>query len=150
MGRCYTKPSTRNFPSHLSWHKLYNHNNQVGDILASFDLVHSINRPKQLDMRSPSDEDLYKAIKERCQQCEPIPHNILPKTKFYMLEILFWGLRDLRNVRKLSVARERFTVIIEIGDKAFTSTPIETSRNSDNFKSSRFKSEIVSITFFQV
>lgn len=150
MGRCYAKPSTRNFPSRLSWHKLYNHNNQVGDILASFDLVHSINRPKQLDTRSPSDEDLYKAIKERCQQCEPIPHSILPKTKFYMLEILFWGLRDLRNVRKLSVARERFTVIIEIGDKAFSSTPIETNMNSDNFKSSRFKSEIVSTIFFQV
>ena len=150
MGLCYVEPSTSNFPSRLRWHKLYNQNIQVGDILASFDLIHETHSQFNLGSMSSSVKDMFDAIKEKWPQCEPIPRAILPKTKLYMLEILFWGLRDLTlglNLARLSLNRERFIVTIEIGDKAYRSTSIETTRSNDNFKISRLKCEIVSTSF---
>ena len=147
MGRCYLKPETKNFPNKLIWHKLFYKNQQVGDILASFDLVSQryINKAECcLDQSFDKKTDLIVFSNTR-----NIPKEILPKTKLYNLEILYWGLRNLKNVHKFSFAREGFLIFIEIGDQIFNSTFINAKHGSDNFKKSSFKYEIVSLNYQQ-
>lgn len=130
MGKCDIRPQTENFPNPLKWQKLFYQKKPVGDILASFDLI-LINKIDQ-------------SIKETSESQISIPKEILPKTMLYTIEILFWGLRNVRNVSRFSLMQEKLFVVIEIGDMIFNSTFIEKNFGNDNFIMNRARHEIVS------
>ena len=133
MGKCYIRPETEKFPNRLKWQKLFYHSNPVGDILASFDLI-LFNKIDQLCKESIEESDFQVSI----------PKEILPKTMLYTIEILFWGLRNIRNVSRFSLMHEKLFVVIEIGDKIFNSNFIENNVRNDNFIMNRARYEIVS------
>jgi len=135
MGRCSIIPNTRDFPKKLEWHMVFYQNNQVGDILASFDLI-------------PEDQCSQETLDDRIDdQNDPmirrIPAMILPRTKKYCLEVLFWGLRKMRNVKRLPMINVKFNIVIEIGHMIYNSTFIESKRCCENFSTNHLRHEIV-------
>jgi len=137
MGRCFVLPNTRNFPRELEWQKVFYQNNQVGDILASFDLV-----PEGL-----CGQEVYEEEDENEQIVRRIPSVILPRTKKYSLEILFWGLRNMRNVKRLPLINGRFCIVVEIGHMIYNSAFIESRTFCENFVTNILRHEIVGLTF---
>ncbi|CAB1346857.1 unnamed protein product [Coregonus sp. 'balchen'] len=61
----------------------------------------------------------------------PVPANIRPVLSRYRLEVLFWGLRELKKVQLLSVDRPQ--VFIECAGKSLRSSVIQSYKNNPNF-----------------
>jgi hypothetical protein len=69
-----------------------------------------------------------------------IPLSIVPRMSKYSLEILFWGIRNLKlNNSVLFTNREKIKIEIEIGGISYFSDSIESLFSNDNFHSNTFK-----------
>ena len=130
MGKCYVKPvvnMNRVSPPKLKWYRLFHKvYDNPGDILASFELVKkSINEKNEIFSHLTSMN---------------IPISIVPKTSKYSLEILFWGIRNLKiNNSVLFTNREKVKIEIEIGGISYFSDLIENIFPNENFHSNTFK-----------
>jgi hypothetical protein len=130
MGKCYVKPvvnMNRVSPPKLKWYRLFHKvYDNPGDILASFELVKkSINEKNEIFSHLTSMN---------------IPISIVPKTSKYSLEILFWGIRNLKiNNSVLFTNREKVKIEIEIGGISYFSDLIENVFPNENFHSNTYK-----------
>ncbi|KAM9626808.1 fer-1-like protein 6 [Trichechus inunguis] len=64
-------------------------------------------------------------------QIYPVPANIRPVLSKYRVEVLFWGVREMKKVQLLSVDRPQ--VLIECGGKGVKSCVIQSYKNNPNF-----------------
>ncbi|XP_025026309.1 fer-1-like protein 6 [Python bivittatus] len=109
-------------PPKLTYHPLYCGNLSGGDLLAAFELLQvSDSGPENLPPLDPPDASLI----------YPVPANIRPILSKYRVEVLFWGLRELKKVQLLSVDRPQ--VIIECAGKGVKSCVIQSYKNNPNF-----------------
>lgn len=61
----------------------------------------------------------------------PVPHGIRPVLSKHRIEVLFWGLRDIKRVQFMSVDRPR--VDIECGGRVLQSSVIQNYKKNPNF-----------------
>ncbi|XP_014743651.1 PREDICTED: otoferlin [Sturnus vulgaris] len=134
MGRTFAKPVVKmsdeqycppRFPPQLEYYQIYRGNATAGDLLAAFELLQigpggksdlpPIDGPTELD-RGP---------------ILPVPLGIRPVLSRYRVEILFWGLRDLKRVNLAQVDRPR--VDIECAGKGVQSALIQNYKKNPNF-----------------
>ncbi|XP_048209571.1 otoferlin isoform X5 [Perognathus longimembris pacificus] len=134
MGRTFAKPLVKmadeaycppRFPPQLEYYQIYRGNATAGDLLAAFELLQvgpsgkadlpPINGPVDLD-RGP---------------IMPVPVGIRPVLSKYRVEVLFWGLRDLKRVNLAQVDRPR--VDIECAGKGVQSSLIHNYKKNPNF-----------------
>ncbi|XP_070604365.1 fer-1-like protein 6 isoform X2 [Erythrolamprus reginae] len=109
-------------PPKLSYHPLYCGSLSGGDLLAAFELLQvSELGPENLPPLDPPDASLIYAV----------PANIRPVLSKYRVEVLFWGLRELKKVQLLSVDRPQ--VIIECASKGVKSCVIQSYKKNPNF-----------------
>ncbi|XP_029936395.1 fer-1-like protein 6 [Myripristis murdjan] len=112
----YTPPVLRYSPLHCG-------SQSGGDLLAALELL-----------QIPSGgEDALPALEKQEGSVVPIPANIRPVLSTYRLEVLFWGLRELKKVQLLTVDRPQ--VIIECAGQTLRSSVIPSYKSNPNFSS---------------
>ncbi|XP_063235260.1 otoferlin-like isoform X2 [Bacillus rossius redtenbacheri] len=128
LGEPYGRPE---FPPALEWHEIARGPDRAGELLAAFEL---------LQLASTADSDLpalpeAKATAEAQDQDTgpilPVPRGIRPTLAKYRIEVLFWGLRDLKRVHLLTVDKPR--VDIECAGHILHSSVIQNARKNPNF-----------------
>ncbi|XP_067099003.1 otoferlin-like [Osmerus mordax] len=134
MGRTFAKPITKmadehygppRFPPQLEYYQIYRGNCTAGEMLAAFELL-QIGPNGKADLPpidGPTDMDRGPIL--------PVPLGIRPVLSKYRIEVLFWGLRDLKRVNLAQVDRPR--VDIECAGKGVQSSLIANYRKNPNF-----------------
>ncbi|XP_016359962.1 otoferlin-like [Sinocyclocheilus anshuiensis] len=134
MGRTFAKPITKmsdehygppRFPPQLEYYQIYRGNCTAGEMLAAFELL-QIGPAGKADLPpidGPSDIDRGPIL--------PVPIGIRPVLSKYRIEVLFWGLRDLKRVNLAQVDRPR--VDIECAGKGVQSALIQNYKKNPNF-----------------
>uniref|UniRef100_A0A8C3TYZ6 Otoferlin n=1 Tax=Catharus ustulatus TaxID=91951 RepID=A0A8C3TYZ6_CATUS len=136
MGRTFAKPVVKmsdeqycppRFPPQLEYYQIYRGNATAGDLLAAFELLQvPIGPGGKSDLPpidGPTDVDRGPIL--------PVPLGIRPVLSRYRVEILFWGLRDLKRVNLAQVDRPR--VDIECAGKGVQSALIQNYKKNPNF-----------------
>ena len=62
-----------------------------------------------------------------------IPLSIKPKTKPYTLEILYWGMRNLKESNFMKIGQQKISLDIEIGDKRLDPIDLDRVASNENF-----------------
>ncbi|XP_011805619.1 PREDICTED: otoferlin isoform X3 [Colobus angolensis palliatus] len=134
MGRTFAKPLVKmadeaycppRFPPQLEYYQIYRGNATAGDLLAAFELL-QIGPAGKADLppiNGPVDADRGPIM--------PVPVGIRPVLSKYRVEVLFWGLRDLKRVNLAQVDRPR--VDIECAGKGVQSSLIHNYKKNPNF-----------------
>ncbi|MEQ2226934.1 hypothetical protein ILYODFUR_032478, partial [Ilyodon furcidens] len=74
-----------------------------------------------------------------------IPEGVRPVLKTFRIEVLFWGLRELKRVHLFEVERPK--VKVECGGKHLESEEIQSYKNNPNFKEVVRYIDVVCISF---
>ncbi|XP_076834724.1 otoferlin b isoform X1 [Brachyhypopomus gauderio] len=134
MGRTFAKPITKmfdehygppRFPPQLEYYQIYRGNCTAGELLGAFELL-QIGPGGKADLPpidGPTDMDRGPIL--------PVPIGIRPVLSRYRIEVLFWGLRDLKRVNLVQVDRPR--VDVECAGKGIQSSVIVNFRKNPNF-----------------
>ncbi|XP_014864338.1 PREDICTED: fer-1-like protein 6 isoform X2 [Poecilia mexicana] len=110
----YTPPLLQYSPLHCG-------SQSGGDLLAAFELL-QISKSGQMSLPE---------LEEQEGGIYTVPANIRPVLSTYRLEVLFWGLRELKRVQLLSVDRPQ--VFIECAGKTLRSSVIQKYKSNPNF-----------------
>uniref|UniRef100_A0A671Z1C4 Fer-1 like family member 6 n=1 Tax=Sparus aurata TaxID=8175 RepID=A0A671Z1C4_SPAAU len=110
----YTPPVLQYSPLHCG-------SQSGGDLLGAFELLQI---PESGEQSLPQLEEQEGGI-------YTVPANIRPVLSTYRLEVLFWGLRELKKVQFLSVDRPQ--VFIECAGKTLRSSVIQKYKSNPNF-----------------
>ncbi|XP_021575169.1 fer-1-like protein 6 [Carlito syrichta] len=109
-------------PPRLCYHPIFCGNLSGGDLLAVFELLQvPASGPQGLPPVDPPD----------VAQIYPVPANIRPVLSKYRVEVLFWGVREMKKVQLLSVDRPQ--VLVECGGRGVKSCVIQSYKNNPNF-----------------
>uniref|UniRef100_A0A452VB31 Otoferlin n=1 Tax=Ursus maritimus TaxID=29073 RepID=A0A452VB31_URSMA len=134
MGRTFAKPLVKmadeaycppRFPPQLEYFQIYRGTATAGDLLGAFELL-QIGPAGKADLppiSGPVDMDRGPVM--------PVPVGIRPVLSKYRIEVLFWGLRDLKRVNLAQVDRPR--VDIECAGKGVQSSLIHNYKKNPNF-----------------
>uniref|UniRef100_A0A3P8YGM8 C2 domain-containing protein n=1 Tax=Esox lucius TaxID=8010 RepID=A0A3P8YGM8_ESOLU len=131
IGRTFAKPITKmcdehygppRFPPQLEYYQIYRGNSTAGDLLAAFELL-QVKWPHLPSLDGHTDSDRGPIL--------PVPMGIRPILSRYRIEVLFWGLRDLKRVNLAQVDRPR--VDIECAGKGVQSALIQSYKKNPNF-----------------
>uniref|UniRef100_A0A8C4SZ29 Fer-1 like family member 6 n=1 Tax=Erpetoichthys calabaricus TaxID=27687 RepID=A0A8C4SZ29_ERPCA len=107
----YTSPQLQYYP-------IFCGSTPGGELLAAFELLQS-------------EAEAIPPIDQPDGQVYPVPANIRPVLSKYRIEVLFWGLRDMKKVQLLSVDRPQ--VFIECAGKGVKSSVIQSYKSNPNF-----------------
>ncbi|KAM6462922.1 otoferlin isoform 2-T2 [Liasis olivaceus] len=134
MGRTFAKPVVKmsdeeycspRFPPQLEYYQIYRGNSTAGDLLAAFELLQigPAGKSNLPPIDGPTDMDQGPIL--------PVPLGIRPVLSKYRVEILLWGLRDLKRVNLAQVDRPR--VDIECAGRGVQSSLIQNYKKNPNF-----------------
>ncbi|KAM7395295.1 hypothetical protein PAMA_006863 [Pampus argenteus] len=158
IGRTFAKPTIKmcdehygppRFPPQLEYYQIYRGNCTAGELLAAFELlqipfdaeeirraliaVHNFAVPQikigqggKADLpaiEGPTDSERGPIL--------PVPLGIRPVLSRYRIEVLFWGLRDLKRINLAQVDRPR--VDIECAGRGVQSALIQNYKKNPNF-----------------
>ncbi|XP_055712780.1 otoferlin-like isoform X2 [Phlebotomus papatasi] len=138
IGRAIAKPRIKlrehNYvtPS-LEWFEITRGLDNAGELLAAFELlehgstdVPRLTEPKLLGNNTKVD----KALPNLCSIL-PVPRDVRPNLARFRIEVLFWGLRDLKRIHFMSVDKPRIDV--ECSGKILSSSIIQNAKKNPNF-----------------
>ncbi|XP_047040376.1 otoferlin-like [Helicoverpa zea] len=143
IGRTLAKPRIKTYedvqggsqtlPS-LEWYEITRGDDRAGELLATFELLEI--PPKQdasilPDLPSPREANGKPPIDINKGPILPVPRGIRPTLSKYRIEVLFWGLRDLKRVHLLTVDKPR--VDIECAGNILYSSVIQNAKRNPNF-----------------
>ncbi|XP_043264956.1 otoferlin-like [Colletes gigas] len=130
-GRCTAIPlvklaaetySPPDFPPKLEWYKFKSQRDCSGSVLAAFELI-EVEDDEEVDRpMSASKQDIVYNI----------PVDIRPKMACYKLEVIFWGVRDMKKMNYLPVLKPR--IIIECAGVDVKSEVMENAKKFSNFE----------------
>ncbi|KAM6992481.1 otoferlin isoform 7-T7 [Tautogolabrus adspersus] len=134
IGRTFAKPTIKmcdehygppRFPPQLEYYQVYRGNCTAGELLAAFELL-QIGQGGRADLpplEGPTDSEHGPIL--------PVPLGIRPVLSRYRIEVLFWGLRDLKRINLAQVDRPR--VDIECAGRGVQSVLIQNYKKNPNF-----------------
>ncbi|XP_052752524.1 otoferlin-like isoform X2 [Galleria mellonella] len=143
IGRTLAKPHIKafedtyerpQFPPSLEWYDITRGDDRAGELLATFELLEipakqdssilpELPSPRKANGKPPIDTNKGPIL--------PVPRGIRPTLSKYRIEVLFWGLRDLKRVHLLTVDKPR--VDIECAGNILYSTIIQNAKRNPNF-----------------
>ncbi|XP_050515061.1 otoferlin-like [Diabrotica virgifera virgifera] len=127
----YTKPK---FPPSLEWFTISRGADRAGELLAAFELLEISNEYEGSLPSLPHPKDIpmyHETDPKRVEQLLPVPRGIRPTLVRYRIEVLFWGLRDLKRIHLLTVDKPR--VDIECSGNILYSSIIQNRKKNPNF-----------------
>ncbi|XP_051887398.1 fer-1-like protein 4 isoform X2 [Pristis pectinata] len=120
----YEKPS-------LEFHDIYKGQTRGGELLAAFELIEldysgygEPSLPEDVESRHPEFLDVQ-------EKHFIIPATIRPRLKKFRIEVLFWGLRDLKRINLFEVEQPQVTM--ECGGQKVESEIIASYKENPNF-----------------
>ncbi|XP_024146502.1 otoferlin isoform X11 [Oryzias melastigma] len=134
IGRTFAKPTIKmcdehygppRFPPQLEYFQIYRGNCTAGELLAAFELL-QIGQGGKADLppiEGSTDSERGPIL--------PVPLGIRPVLSRYRIEVLFWGLRDLKRINLAQVDRPR--VDIECAGRGVQSVLIQNYKKNPNF-----------------
>ncbi|XP_071557570.1 otoferlin [Temnothorax nylanderi] len=130
-GRCIAVPlaklvtetySPPDFPPKLEWYKFESQKDCTGSVLAAFELIETENKEiSDVPMNMSAEDKIYS-----------IPLDIRPKMTGYRLEVIFWGVRDMRKIKYMPVRKPR--IIVECAGVHVKSEVMKNARRFSNFE----------------
>ncbi|XP_062349232.1 dysferlin isoform X4 [Cinclus cinclus] len=140
MGRCICRPSLERLPR-LSWYPVLKSGRNVGELLAAFELIQR-EKPAvhhipgfESDLSSSLDESADSDLPYPPPQREPnvymVPQGIKPVLQRTAIEILAWGLRNLKSFQLSSVTSP--SLLVECGGQRVQSSVIKNVKKNPNF-----------------
>uniref|UniRef100_A0A670JIM0 Dysferlin n=1 Tax=Podarcis muralis TaxID=64176 RepID=A0A670JIM0_PODMU len=137
MGRCICKPSLNHKPR-LSWHPISSGSRGTGELLAAFELIQrekpAIHHIPGFEVRTPflsEDSDLPYPPPQREPNIFMVPQGIKPVLQRTAIEILAWGLRNLKSYQLASVTSP--SLLVECGGQMVQSCVIKNLKKNPNF-----------------
>ncbi|GAB1290996.1 Dysferlin [Apodemus speciosus] len=131
MGRCICQPSLERMPR-LAWFPLTRGSQPAGELLAAFELIQ---REKPAIHHIPGfeteDTDLPYPPPQREANIYMVPQNIKPSLQRTAIEILAWGLRNMKSYQMASVSSP--SLVVECGGETVQSCVIRNLRKNPNF-----------------
>lgn len=139
IGRAIAKPRVKlrenpyNTPA-LEWFDIIRGSENAGELLAAFEMleigatdVPRLTEPKDVEV------ELKKLVPHSpaLNVTYPVPKEVRPHLAKFKLEVLFWGLRDLKRIHFMSVDKPRIDV--ECSGKILSSTIIQNAKKNPNF-----------------
>ncbi|XP_076663862.1 otoferlin isoform X3 [Andrena cerasifolii] len=127
----YTPPE---FPPSLEWYDVTRGAARAGELLAVFELLEY---PSTKDYGFPTLPDPKETVVQTPTVAQdqgpilPVPIGIRPTLSKYRIEVLFWGLRDLKRVHLLTVDKPR--VDVECAGHILCSSVIANAKKNPNF-----------------
>uniref|UniRef100_A0A452VC30 Dysferlin n=1 Tax=Ursus maritimus TaxID=29073 RepID=A0A452VC30_URSMA len=141
LGRCMCQPSLERMPR-LAWFPLTRGSQPAGELLASFELIqrekvrllHTHIQEVQdtsgiLD--ESEDTDLPYPPPQREANIYMVPQNIKPVLQRTAIEILAWGLRNMKSYQLASISSP--SLVVECGGQTVQSCVIKNLRKNPNF-----------------
>ncbi|XP_014369899.2 otoferlin-like [Papilio machaon] len=145
IGRTIARPSIKafedsyerpQFPPSLEWHEVTRGDDRAGELLATFEMLEIPYKqdPSILpELPSPKDAVRKPPLDTNKGPILPVPRGIRPTLSKYRIEVLFWGLRDLKRIHLLTVDKPR--VDIECAGNIIYSSVIQNAKRNPNFAS---------------
>ncbi|KAL4660943.1 dysferlin [Arapaima gigas] len=142
MGRCVCQPSVGQ-PPLLAWYPIELNGKPAGDLLAAFHLIRRekvrAGRRRQLRpwflsenlQQWPSDSDLPYPPPQRGPNIYVVPQGIKPVLQRTAIEILAWGVRNLKSFQLASVMSP--SLLVECGGVIVQSCVIRNAKKKPNF-----------------
>ncbi|NWU87659.1 DYSF protein, partial [Onychorhynchus coronatus] len=143
MGRCICRPSLERSPR-LAWHPVTKGSRNVGELLAAFELIQREKvRPPPPSVHpscpsgvlvsppGPEDSDLPYPPPQREPNIYMVPQGIKPVLQRTAIEILAWGLRNLKSFQLASVTSP--SLLVECGGQLVQSCVIKNVKKNPNF-----------------
>ncbi|RLV89969.1 hypothetical protein DV515_00014614 [Chloebia gouldiae] len=140
MGRCVCRPSLERSPR-LSWYPVLKSGRNVGELLAAFELIqrekpavhHIPGFESELSSRldESADSDLPYPPPQREPNVYVVPQGIKPVLQRTAIEILAWGLRNLKSFQLASVTSP--SLLVECGGQHVQSGVIKNVKKNPNF-----------------
>lgn len=128
----YAKPK---FPPLLEWFDVSRGTDRAGELLAAFELLEIDNLASGTtlpELPLPKDIPVYKdTVHKDTGPILPVPRGIRPTLARYRIEVLFWGLRELKRIHLLTVDKPR--VDIECSGHILYSSIIQNAKKNPNF-----------------
>uniref|UniRef100_A0A8C9NWH8 Dysferlin n=1 Tax=Serinus canaria TaxID=9135 RepID=A0A8C9NWH8_SERCA len=121
MGRCICQPSLERSPR-LSWYPVVKSGRNVGELLAAFELI---------QREKSTDSDLPYPPPQREPNVYMVPQGIKPVLQRTAIEILAWGLRNLKSFQLASVTSP--SLLVECGGQRVQSGVIKNVKKNPNF-----------------
>lgn len=143
IGRTLAKPVVKSiedlsqkkqFLPTLEWYEIRRGDCKAGELLAAFEILEVPNRRDTsmlANLPQPKENCGKAPIDVKKDVIYPVPIGIRPTLSKYRLEVLFWGLRDLKRVHLLTVDSPR--VDIECAGNIIHSTVIQNAKRNPNF-----------------
>uniref|UniRef100_A0A8D1LB19 Dysferlin n=1 Tax=Sus scrofa TaxID=9823 RepID=A0A8D1LB19_PIG len=134
MGRCICEPSLERMPR-LAWFPLTRGSQPAGELLASFELIQrekpAIHHIPGFEVSLSEDTDLPYPPPQREANIYMVPQNIKPVLQRTAIEILAWGLRNMKSYQLASVSSP--SLVVECGGQTVQSCVIKNLRKNPNF-----------------
>uniref|UniRef100_A0A8C7F3H9 Dysferlin, limb girdle muscular dystrophy 2B (autosomal recessive) n=1 Tax=Oncorhynchus kisutch TaxID=8019 RepID=A0A8C7F3H9_ONCKI len=131
MGRCVCQPSTTPSPR-LAWYPIRMGDRSAGELLAAFELIRR-EKPAvhHIPGQEPKDSDLPNPPPQREPNVYMVPQGIKPVLQRTAVEILAWGVRNLKSFQLASVTSPSLQV--ECGGIMVQSCVIRSTKKKPNF-----------------
>ncbi|XP_074151990.1 myoferlin isoform X1 [Sminthopsis crassicaudata] len=129
LGRSFCSPVVKLNPEvditpKLLWHPVKNGDKACGDVLVTAELI----------LRDKDGSNLPILPSQRAPNLYMVPQGIRPVVQLTAIEILAWGLRNMKNYQMASVTSP--SLIVECGGERVESAVIRNLKKSPNFPSS--------------
>ncbi|XP_041638940.1 fer-1-like protein 4 [Cheilinus undulatus] len=136
LGRTFAEPEFKTVEQyyqkpHLRFYDISMGKVPAGELLAAFELI-ELDYSKFGEPRLPNSVDPQELTYLEEQRCYIIPDGVRPVLKTFRIEVLFWGLRELKRVQLFEV--ERPMVKVECAGRQLESEEIESYQTHPNFK----------------
>lgn len=138
IGRAIAKPRVKlkenNYVNPtLEWFDIVRGTDNAGQLLAAFELLEigSNDLPKLTEPKFIPSEIKKDRSFPPPATILPVPHDVRPHLSRFKLEVLFWGLRDLKRIHFMSVDKPRIDV--ECSGRILSSNVIQNAKKNPNF-----------------
>lgn len=138
IGRAIAKPRTKMKDNNyvtptLEWYEITRGSDSAGELLAAFELLElgSTDLPRLSEPKTTVPEVKFEKNSPPIMTILPVPREVRPNLSRFRVEVLFWGLRDLKRIHFMSVDKPR--IDIECSGKILSSSIIQNSKRNPNF-----------------
>ncbi|XP_062700276.1 otoferlin-like isoform X1 [Aedes albopictus] len=138
IGRALAKPRIKLKENHysnpvLEWFEITRGLDNAGELLAAFEMLElgSVDIPRLAEPQCVATETRVDKPGPPPMAIIPVPREVRPNLARFRIEVLFWGLRDLKRVHFMTVDKPR--IDIECSGKILNSSIIQNAKKNPNF-----------------
>ncbi|XP_050073057.1 otoferlin-like [Anopheles maculipalpis] len=138
IGRAIARPRVKLRENHystpvLEWFEITRGLDGAGELLAAFEMLEhgSEDVPRLSDPKYVACSSASEHVPQPTLAILPVPQEVRPNLARFRIEVLFWGLRDLKRVHFMTVDKPR--IDIECSGRILNSSIVQNAKKNPNF-----------------